>query len=96
MRQELKSCKCGHSYGGYVNYLHLVYGGKAVPLGITWDSLCDALIKSETNDNPNKGSRFTAFVIPYNSPRVKQVKTKKKAKEIIQNGGWEEEVTDVE
>jgi hypothetical protein len=59
-----KTCQCGFTRGMYLNQrLAEYYGNYAVPIGITNDSLINA-IKNQPNEG--MGEIFKAFVIPVN------------------------------
>ena len=61
LQDEERACKCGRSWGRYVDGLNATIGGSAVPIGFGNGSLADAL---EARPDDGKGSTFLAFVIP--------------------------------
>ena len=56
-------CNCGESFGKYVEGIHAIYGGKAIPIGIANSTLVSALQQRELW-NKQTGVDFKAFVIP--------------------------------
>jgi len=57
-----RECRCGKSWGTYIDNLNATYGGNAVPLGISNFSFTNALGNQPTNGGA--GKKFEAFVIP--------------------------------
>lgn len=64
VRRERRSCLCKKSYGQYKDTVNAVYGGDAVPIGFSNDSLIKAV--------KNPGSNFDAFSIKYDSETFKR------------------------
>lgn len=68
LRTKKKLCQCRRSWGFYKeDGLNAVIGGKAVPLGITNNSLARAL-KARPADGG--GYKFESFVIPEQCPTI--------------------------
>ncbi len=65
-----RQCRCGHSGGRYLDYAHSEIWGSAIPLGIDYRSLGEAL---KERPKEGKGSLFTAFVIPEECDTVEEV-----------------------
>lgn len=65
---KLTICECGESSGKYINDLHAIIYGKAIPLGFSNPSFVKA-IKNQPEVGP--GYQFTAFVIEKNCPTIK-------------------------
>ena len=62
LRSFKKRCSCGRAWGQYTGAVLAIYGGVGtIPLGITNDSLEDAIAAQPEVGN---GRLFTAFVIP--------------------------------
>ncbi|KOY81877.1 hypothetical protein I6G82_22915 [Lysinibacillus macroides] len=61
LKLEEKTCTCGKTCGKYLDELHAVFKGPAIPMGFTNSSLIKAV-----NNQPleGQGEEFTAFVIP--------------------------------
>ena len=73
LTRKLTTCRCGRSYGKYAeDGLNAVYGGQAVPVGLTNESFMDALANQPES---GLGKCFVAFVIPVKCPTFKQVKS---------------------
>jgi hypothetical protein len=64
-----KACMCGASHGQYTDALNATYGGSAVPLGISNQSLVMAL---KNRPECGQGQGFVAFVIPKNCDTYKR------------------------
>ena len=54
-------CRCGHSWGEYLDPVNARIGGKAIPLGIGNSSLETAI---KHRPLKGQGHEFLAFVIP--------------------------------
>lgn len=66
-------CRCGKSWGHYEDDLRAVYGGSAVMLGFANSSLIHAIHVEKTyRGRPDKGTEFTAFIIPESAPTVRR------------------------
>ena len=65
--EKNRKCKCGKSYGRYVDSLNAQIHGKAIPLGILNSSFVYAL---RSQPEKGQGERFEAFVIPKDCPTV--------------------------
>lgn len=61
LHRQVTTCECGKSFGAYLDDLHAVYFGDAIPLGIDNPSFVSAL---ENQPASGDGTRFEAFVIP--------------------------------
>lgn len=70
LHQEVTTCKCGQSQGAYLDELHVVYSGDAIPLGIANSSLGEAVRNQPVSGN---GTVFEAFVIPTQCQTFKRV-----------------------
>jgi len=66
----LTTCKCGKSYGRYLDDLNAEYSGDAIPLGFSNSSLLSAIKHRPGQGN---GAIFTAFVIPKQCSTYKKV-----------------------
>ncbi len=70
LRSWPRACGCGRSYGRYVDDLNAVYGGEAVPLGISNPSFAKALHRQPAE---GLGCRFEAFVIPSTCDTMRKI-----------------------
>ena len=61
LRQEMRECECGASFGQYLDSINARIGGKAIPIGFANRSFIEALTHRPSN---GMGTTFTAFVIP--------------------------------
>lgn len=67
-------CLCGKSWGYYTDNINAVYGGDAIMLGFSNQTLERAIdAQRKDGDPPNQwGRTFAAFVIPESAPTVKR------------------------
>lgn len=73
LREQLRRCVCGQSWGQYLDRLNAEYGGEhAVMLGISNPMFHSALHDQRTvgDQVDGRGRRFDAFVIPDGAPTV--------------------------
>lgn len=65
---RLRKCSCGKSWGQYKGALKATYGGDAIPVGISNNSLLEAL-NNRTGPNPSfEELSFNAFFVRPTSP----------------------------
>lgn len=66
LHYEIKSCRCGRTYGKHINQSHAVYhGDNAIPIEFNNKTFSDA-IKSQQNNSLELS--FTSIVVPKNCP----------------------------
>ncbi len=64
-----RSCECGKTSGRYLDSLHAIYTGPAVPFGIANSSFVEAM---RNQPFKGKGQEFTAWVMPVECNTMKR------------------------
>ena len=77
LKERQRTCVCGKSWGMYLeNGVDSIYGGEAVVLGFGNETFMSAIRKLGGRGPDGLGWRFTAFVMPKDTPTVKFVPVK--------------------
>ena len=76
LSENLEYCHCGESYGKNANTLESLYGGKAVPIGISDPSLVNA-VHNFNSDLLVDTEEIQAMVFPKNHKRFKYFELKR-------------------